>query len=105
MKLTPMKKRKDFKNCKSNLKVKDKNKNIKKESLHAKEKLRLSKKLKRIIDKSLKNLNSQSLNQLQLLFNFSLSSPNFSMDFAKTNVLIARDKTKLLKKKVQAKSS
>lgn len=98
-----MKKRKDFKSLKNNLKVKDKNKIIRKEQLHAREKQRLQKKLNQNTEKLLKNLKIQFQNLLQLPFNSLPSSPSSSMDFVKTNVLIVRKKIKLSKKKVQAK--
>jgi len=73
--------------------------------LHAKEELKLLIELSLNTYKLQKNPRIQSLIPPQLLFNFSLSSRNSSMDCVKTNVLIVKERIKLSRKKAQVKYS
>ena len=105
MKSIQTKKRKNWANQKKNQKLKNKKNNIKKKSNRLKKESKLLKSLKCNIKNLRKVLNFPQMIQHQLLFNFLQNSTNILMDYVRINVLIAKNRTKSLKKKERIKYS
>lgn len=99
IKLMLTKRKKNQRNFKNSHKLKSKNKIILIKLLIAKKEYKLCKILKNNIKIKQIRYKRQQQIQLQLQFKFSQSSQNFLMGFVKTNVLIVKNKIKLLKNK------
>ena len=99
-----MKRKKDSKNLKNNLNKKDRKRNSSKKFNFVKKESKQSTTSNKNIKYWLKKLSKFNHNQRLPPSSYLHNSQNISTDFVKINVPIARDKTKLLRKKVQIKS-
>lgn len=103
MKLTLMRKRKNFKSLKNSLNLKDKRSNIKRKLPPVRKEFKQSKKSRLNTYQSLREMNRQLPIQLQLQSSSSQSSQSFSTDFAKTSALTVKKRIKSSRKKERAR--